>query len=183
MGVMYVSDDFLSTLDPQCHYFNRGYAHKLLDTTGPDHASIAALDGLGDYFNNSHQHHFGNSDISLYQKAQKVSGLMHAHETELCKQLLDGINDLPLKIIGRNTCEGREANIALTSTRHSSAHLSRALAEKDIAAGHGDFYALRLLEKAGIKDTEDGVLRISFSHYNTSEDVARVVAVLQSVHQ
>ncbi len=182
LGVMYVADDFLDTLDPQCHYFNRSYKNKLLDSSGPDHAAIAALDGLGDYFNNSHAHHFGNSDITLYQKAQQVSGLMHAHETDLCKQLLDGINDLPINIIGRNHCEGREANIALTSAKHSSAHLSKALAAKDIAAGNGDFYALRLLEKAGLKDTQDGVLRISFSHYNTTDDVDRVIEVLRSIH-
>ncbi len=182
MGVMYVADDFLSELEPQCHYFNIGYPQKTLDTTGPDHAAIAALAGVGDYFSRSHQHHFGDSKASLYEKAQHVSSLMHAHETILCDQLLDGIRDLPIRILGRTQSEGREANVALTSQKHSSAKLSKALAEKDIAAGHGDFYALRLLESAGIKNTEDGVLRISMSHYNTSDDVQRVVDVLRAIH-
>jgi selenocysteine lyase/cysteine desulfurase len=107
---------------------------------------------------------------------------MHAHESTLCTQLLDGIKDLPVHIYGRNSVEGREANIALTSDKNSSAAMSKALAEKDIAAGHGHFYALRLLEKAGVKDTEDGVLRISFSHYNNADDVDRVITVLRSMH-
>jgi selenocysteine lyase/cysteine desulfurase len=182
LGVMYVADDFLQQLDPQCHYFNLGYPQKALDSSGPDHAAIAALDGLGDYFSASHQHHFGNLDGTLYEKAQRVSTLMHAHETALCTQLFEGIKSLPLRVYGKSHSEGREANIALTSNKHSSAALSKALADKDIAAGHGHFYALRLLENAGIEDTEDGVLRISMSHYNTSDDVQRVIDVLRAIH-
>ncbi len=182
LGVMYTREDFRTRLNPQCHYFNLGYPSKQLDGAGPDHASIAALAGLGDYFKGAHQHHFGASELSLSEKAQQVSGLMHNHETTLCQQLLDGIADLPLSILGRNHIEGREANIALTSSSMSSADLSSRLADQDIAAGNGHFYALRLLESAGIKDTDDGVLRISFSHYNSNDDVDRVIKCLQSCH-
>jgi len=107
---------------------------------------------------------------------------MHAHETELCQYLLDGIKDLPLRVIGRNHTNGREANIALTSASCSAAEMSKTLAENQVAAGHGHFYALRLLEKIGITDTDDGVLRISFSHYNSRDDVDRVIAGLKQCH-
>ena len=107
---------------------------------------------------------------------------MHAHETQLCKQLLDGISDLPIRIIGRDHTAGREANIALTSNTQSSAAMSKHLATKDIAAGNGNFYATRLLGKAGINDIEDGVLRISFSHYNTTDEVDRVISALKELH-
>lgn len=183
MGAMYTSADFRAHLTPQCHYFNRGYANKLLDGTGPDHASIAALSGLGEYFNDVHQHHFGdNSQASLFEKARQISSLMHAHETQLCNQLLNGISQLPLRIVGRDHTEGREANIALTSTKKSSAVMSQHLATKDIAAGNGNFYATRLLGKVGISDIEDGVLRVSFSHYNTAEEVDRVIEALKTCH-
>lgn len=181
LGVMYTSADFNSQLDPQCHFFNTSYEQKRLDGAGPDHASIAALDGLGDYFDQSYDHHFGNSEISRYEKTQSVSALMHAHESELCEMLLCAIADLPIRIIGKDTAHGREANIAIASGRCTSAALSQALAKQDIAAGNGHFYALRLLQKVGIKDTEDGVLRISFAHYNTANDVERVIDTLQSV--
>ncbi len=182
MGVMFTSEDFRTQLTPQSHYFNERYANKLLDTTGPDHASIAALAGLGEYFSASHSHHFGVSDVTLYEKALQISALMHAHETELCKHLLDGIVDLPITILGRNNTDGREANIALTSTKYTSAELSAHLAKHNIAAGNGDFYATRLLKSAGINDTEDGVLRISFAHYNNIDDVNRVIAALKEIH-
>jgi len=182
LGVMYVSAQFAERLDPQCHYFNLDYPEKRFDAAGPDHGSIAALAGLETYFSESYEHHFGDSNISLYDKTQQVSRLMHAHEQKICQVLLDGIAPLAMKILGRNTMEGREANIALRSELHSSGHMSKVLAGANIAAGHGDFYAKRLLDKAGVKDSEDGVLRISFSHYNTQDEVQRVVAVLQDLH-
>ncbi len=77
---------------------------------------------------------------------------------------------------------GREANIALVSKTHESAFLSKSLAQADIAAGHGDFYARRLLESAGVNNTSDGVLRVSFAHYNTAKDVSRVVTALEAIH-
>ncbi len=179
LGIMYVAPEFAAELDPQCHYFNVQYPEKRFDAAGPDHASIAALAGLADYFSASHRHHFGNDEGSLYSRTQDVSGLMNTHETALCQRLLDGIADLPLDVLGRPHMEGREANIALYSDRVSSASLSQALGKADIAAGHGHFYARRLLENAGIRDTEDGVLRVSFAHYNTVDEVDRVVTILR----
>ncbi len=176
LGVLYTAPEFAAMLDPQCHYFNIGFAHKHLDGAGPDHASIAALAGLGDYFAASYAHHFGSDDaLTLHQKTLAVSEIMHRHESELCASLLDAVRQLPVRVIGRNTMQNREANISLVSERHSSQQLSAALAKKHIAAGYGHFYAKRLLDSIALKDSEDGVLRISFAHYNTEHEVARLI--------
>lgn len=182
LGVMYCAGDFADSLDPQCHYFNRPYREKWLDAAGPDHAAIAALAGLGEYFEKSHLHHFGLKQVSLKKKAGQVSTYMHKHETELCEQLLEGLNKLPLRIIGRNTSRWREANIALVSENYSSRELSKALAEKDIAANHGHFYAVRLLQKMGVYREGDGVLRISLAHYNNETEIERLLSVLNALH-
>jgi len=181
LGVLYTAPDFAELVDPQCHYFNRDSRQKRLDAAGPDHASIAALAGLGDYFSASYRHHFGESGAPLHEKAHAVSQLMHRYESELCAPLLDELRRMPFRIIGRDSMQGREANIALASEHHSSADLSAALARADIAAGHGHFYAKRLLDSVGLRDSEDGVLRISFSHYNLAEEVERVIAVLRGL--
>jgi len=183
LGVMYVAADFARQLQPQCHDFNRACVSKWFDAAGPDHASIAALAGLGDYFDASYRHHFGDEvdNKTPAQKARAVSAIMHRHEVELCAPLLDALRALPFRIIGRDSMRAREANIALLSKRHSSAELSRALAVRDIAAGHGHFYAKRLLESVGVEDSEDGVLRISFAHYNSADDVTRVIDALREL--
>ncbi len=182
LGVMYCDEAFAGKLYPQCHHFNENSLPKKFDASGPDHASIAALAGLGEYFDASHRHHFGRSEDTLYSKAQQISQLMHQHESMLCEKLLSAIDDLPLRVIGRRSTDGREANIALVSERYSSAELSSQLARHDIAAGSGDFYACRLMERIGLANPDDGVLRISFAHYNSIDDVNRVIDVLHQLH-
>jgi selenocysteine lyase/cysteine desulfurase len=49
------------------------------------------------------------------------------------------------------------------------------LAERKIAVRNGHFYALRCLEALGIEDPTDGVLRVSMVHYNTLDEVRRLV--------
>ena len=182
IGIMYVATDFVKELDPQCHYFLTDRQSKILDSAGPDHASIAALAGLGDYLSASHTHHFGSSDLSLYEKTKQIYELMHAHEQRLCQKILDGIQGLPIRIIGRSTMQGREANLALLSEAFDSRQLSEMLATKDIAANYGNFYAPRLLDALDI-DLTTGILRISLSHYNSDEDIERLLVALKELHR
>ncbi len=182
MGVMVVKEDFLEQLAPQCHFFNLPYLNKRLDSAGPDHAAIAALAGIGDYFTALHGHHFArNESLPLHQRAHAVAALMNQHENELCGYLLESLGDLPVRIYGRQTTEQREANIALSSPNITSKALADGLAEYNIAAKNGHFYAYRLLQAMGVEDMSDGVLRISLSHYNSMEEVERCVAGLRAM--
>ena len=49
-----------------------------------------------------------------------------------------------------------------------------------IAIGQGHFYAPRLLDALGIPSTE-GVVRASMVHYNTMEEVERLIEELDAV--
>lgn len=180
-GVMVVREEFLDELAPQCHFFNVSYPNKRLDTAGPDHAAIAALAGIGDYFSNLYEHHFGSDKVPLHTKARAMATLMNQHETNLCAYLLENLNELPVRIFGRTHTPYREANIALISPKISSKALADGLADVDIAAKNGHFYAYRLLEAMGMKDMNDGVLRISLSHYNTLDEVERCVVGLRDL--
>ena len=83
----------------------------------------------------------------------------------------------PIRIIGKPSIEGREANVSLISSTHSATSLNSHLAKKDIVAKNGHFYAFRLLKKLGI-DTDDGALRLSFAHYNTQQETMRLIEAL-----
>lgn len=180
-GVMIVRPDFLEELNPQCHFFNTSILYKKLDSAGPNHASIAALAGIGDYFAAAYDHHFSDKDLPLHEKARKVSHLMNAHENQLCSYLLENIQDLPLRIFGKTTMQGREANISMKATNVSSNSIMEGLAKMDIAAKHGHFYAYRLLKAMQVEDLQDGILRLSFSHYNSMEEVERCVEGLKKL--
>ena len=62
-----------------------------------------------------------------------------------------------------------------------SGELARRLADHKIAVRSGHFYALRCLEALAIADPEDGVLRVSLVHYNTHEEVQRLVECLRDL--
>ena len=50
------------------------------------------------------------------------------------------------------------------------------LAERGISVWHGNFYALPLTEALGLEP--EGLLRIGLMHYNTPEEVDRVLTAL-----
>jgi len=47
-------------------------------------------------------------------------------------------------------------------------------------AAAGNFYAVRLLEALGV-DAERGVLRLSFLHYTSAEEIEQLIAALDVV--
>lgn len=182
LGIMYIAPDFMDQLAPQCHFFNIGNPWARLDAAGPDHALIAALAGIGDFFGTLYDHHFGYSDRSLNHKASKVSDIMNQHELSLCKILIKTLNQLPVRIIGKTSIKGREANISLICSTHSSSLLASLLAKKGVAAKNGHFYAYRVLKALGI-EPNDGVLRLSFAHYNSEEDTLRLIDSLTAIFE
>ncbi len=75
---------------------------------------------------------------------------------------------------------GREANISLISKNHTSEHLCKEISQKGISAKHGHFYAYRVIDKMGL-NPDDGVLRLSFAHYNTLEETMQLVDGLTDI--
>ncbi len=74
----------------------------------------------------------------------------------------------------------QQANVAFLPDAHTSTGLATLLAEEGIAVSPSHFDGWRLLEKMGI-DPNDGVLRISFAHYNTQKETLRLIAALESI--
>ena len=179
-GVLYVAPAFMAQLAPQCHFYYAGTPSSHLDAAGPDHASIAALAGIGDFVETLHDHHFEAHARSLYQKARAVSELMRQHEQSLCALLLDALKRLPVRLLGKTTMAGRETNVAFLPDAYTPAGLAMLLAEKGIVASPSHFDGCRMLKKMGI-DPDVGVLRISFAHYNTKEETLRLIAVLEDI--
>ena len=50
------------------------------------------------------------------------------------------------------------------------------LAEREIAVWDGDYYAVEVMERLGLQP--DGAVRAGFVHYNTVEEVDRLLAAL-----
>jgi cysteine desulfurase family protein (TIGR01976 family) len=102
---------------------------------------------------------------------------IQAHERELGQRFLDGLPP-QYRLYGVPTMEGRVPTFALTHPDRSPEELAARLGERDIATWPGNYYAVEVMERLGLPD---GTLRIGFVHYNTHDEVDRVLAALRDL--
>ncbi len=176
LGIMYICDELNRLLPNQGHYFNENKSTKKFTPAGPDHAQIAAAAGIVDYFETLYRHQFRkNSELSNI--ALKVSQLQRRHEEELLSRLLNYLKDRKgIRILGPITPDSRVPTVSLDIGDRSK-EVAAKLAKDGIMADAGDFYAVRLLDALGV-DLNYGVLRLSFVHYTSGEDVEKLIESL-----
>lgn len=179
-SLLYVNQEIVSSLTPQCHYFNTDGNQKLFNPTGPQHAQVASCAGVLDYFEALHQHHFNDTPPAPQRMAQ-LQALIAAHETELAAPILDflGNND-KVRLIGKNHTRDndRMPTIAFQPLQQSALAVSTKMQDMGIGCESGHFYAHRLLTDLGI-NVDDGVVRISLVHYNRIEDLEKILSALE----
>lgn len=73
----------------------------------------------------------------------------------------------------------RLPTISITHQRLSAPEIARRLGEVGIFVWHGNYYALQITETLGLEP--DGMVRIGLVHYNTEEEVDRLLQVLNSL--
>ncbi len=73
--------------------------------------------------------------------------------------------------------EGRVATFAFTHPDRSPREIATSLGERDIAVWHGDYYAVEAMSRLGL---EDGAVRAGIVHYNTAQEVDRLLEALSA---
>jgi len=180
LGVMYLRDGLNAELPYQGHFFNAGNPAARFTPAGPDHAQIAAVNGVVDYMEAVYAHH-GGGEAAIEEKAGVVRELFREHESALLQPLLDFLSEHPrIRLIGKTRAPGRAPTVAFTADGHRSTELAARLAEFKLGVGVGHFYAYRLVEALGV-DTDDGVLRASFVHYTQLDEVNRLIGALDQL--
>jgi selenocysteine lyase/cysteine desulfurase len=181
-GLMYLRASMQEELPAQCHFFLRSDAHKRFNPAGPQHAQVAACQGVLDYFDWLFAHHGGPGGLAGPQRMQWLHVLMSEHESELAAPLLDCLQRHPkVKLLG-STDPGRgdrSGTIAFQPLERSSADVAADLYQRGIGAERGHFYAHRLLQNLGI-DPAEGVVRLSLLHYNSAAEVERILSALET---
>ena len=178
-GVMVVRHRIGDVLPNQGHYFNAATLYKRFTPAGPDHAQVAAMAGVADYVDAVYAHHT-RAGRDQTGRAEVVHDLFRIREETLLAPLMDylaGRNDI--RLLGPRTAKGRAPTVALALDRPGEG-VAAELANHGIMAGGGDFYAVRPLEAMGV-DPARGVLRLSFVHYTTEDEVQRLIRALDQV--
>ena len=107
-GVLWGSRGALQEVKAQGHFFNQSESRYRLNPTGPQHAEIAALAGITEYFDALYRHHFGESSEDRHDRAHKVFTLVAEHEATLANRLLGYLKERPdLRIIRAGSCRTR----------------------------------------------------------------------------
>lgn len=179
-GIMTIRRGLADLLPNQAHYFNADARTKRFTPAGPDHAQIAACAGMVDYAEALYAHHHSAPARSPRVLGKAVHDLMRAQETALLEPLLAFLsarNDV--RVLGPTVAAQRAPTVAMDLGR-PAAPIAEALAQHGIMAAGGDFYAVRALEGMAI-DPAQGVLRVSFVHYTTRDEVDQLIRALDAV--
>jgi len=109
---------------------------------------------------------------------------IHEHERGLFERMISGLLRIPdLKIYGitdPKRFHDRCATLAVRIERHSPLQLATQLGEHGFFTWDGNYYALNLTEHLDVEKS-GGFLRIGLVHYNTGEEVDRMLAVLREI--
>jgi cysteine desulfurase family protein (TIGR01976 family) len=100
-----------------------------------------------------------------------------AHERDLGERLLAGLPG-HLRLHGLPAMDGRTPTFAVTLPDRTPDEVAATLAERNIAVWAGNYYAVEVMERLGLTD---GAVRIGIVHYNTAEEVDRLLEELAAL--
>ncbi len=178
-GVMVVRRELAERLGNEGHYFAASDLRNKLTPAGPDHAQIAACAGVVEYLDDLYDHH-GGPKGSPVRRGRLVHDMIRTREMNLLSPLLQYLaNRDDLRVIGPIDAARRAPTVSIVPLGRSLTAVAESLVRSRMMVGVGDFYAPRLLEEMGIA-SDPGVLRMSFLHYTTEEEIDRLISSLDS---
>ena len=177
LALLYGKKKIFDKLPNQNHEFLEGNVPYTLNPGGPNHEELASLVGIAEYFDDLYKHHFQENHIKRFERIDKVNTLIAKHEEKIANRFLEFIeSEKKIKFLGKRKIENknRAPTISFTVEGITSQKVSESLISQNIALRNDNFYAWRCLQALGI-DTNDGVVRVSMVHYNSLDDVDRLI--------
>jgi cysteine desulfurase family protein (TIGR01976 family) len=145
-----------------------------------NHECIAGVAAAIDYLADIGYVHAGNFELTRRQALRETFQVVGQHERELAHVLLRGLAEIDdVTIWGIDSSDRLSERLPTVSITHrtlSPAEMANQLGEQGLFTWHGNYYALQLTETLGLEP--DGMLRIGLVHYNTREEVQRLLAAI-----
>src|SRR5712691_2220579 len=109
---------------------------------------------------------------------------IHEHERGLLQRIIAGLLNIPgLKLYGiadPARFNERCATLAVRTEGHTPLELATKLGDRGFFTWDGNYYALNLTEQLDVEKS-GGFLRIGLVHYNTADEVDRLLAALREI--
>ncbi|MCA3019961.1 MAG: cysteine desulfurase-like protein [Rhodocyclaceae bacterium] len=115
------------------------------------------------------------------EKMQAAFDVFARHEDTLAELLLGYLRTKKnVRIIGRDrvTNGDRMPTISFVVDDKQSEAIVRHVDQSGIGIRFGDFYAQRLIDAIGIRQ-QGGVVRVSIAHYNSADEISRLIDALE----
>jgi cysteine desulfurase family protein (TIGR01976 family) len=181
VGVLYGKREHLARLQPYKVRANTNAVPQRWEWGTLNHECIAGITACVEYLAD-----LGRSVASCSDRRQALTsayGAIQTHERKLMERMLRGLREIPaLWLYGiRDTArlESRCPTFAVRIAGHTPLELATKLGERCIFTWDGNYYAINLTERLGVEQS-GGFLRIGLVHYNTVEEVDRVLDGLRA---
>jgi cysteine desulfurase family protein (TIGR01976 family) len=157
-------------LDPAPHHIP-----DKLETGTQNHEGIAGVKGALDFISSL------GDGASQREKLANAMQTIEEYEADLAAKFRAAIRDLPgVKLYAAPHGVHKTPTIAFRVEGHTPEEVCSRMLEHGFFIAAGDFYASTLAEKLLISDS-GGFVRAGLAPYNTEEEVARFVEVLNSL--
>jgi cysteine desulfurase family protein (TIGR01976 family) len=186
VGVLYGRSEILDALPtyklrPASDRFETGTLN--FEGIAGARAAVEYIAEVGRAYGGDHAGRFAGMTAGRRRDAHAGMAAIRAYEMPLFGRLLDGLEAIPgvrtWGITERTRFEERTPTAAITFARTTPEAVAVTLGERGIATWWGDFYATGPIERLGLQP--EGVLRIGLTHYNTSDEVDRLLAELREI--
>ena len=101
------------------------------------------------------------------------------YERDLGERFLRGLPKR-CRLYGLPSMNGRVPTFALTIDGIAPDEAARRLGQRGLAVWQGNYYALEVMKRLGLEDS-GGAVRVGIVHYNTAEEVDRLLAELEKL--
>jgi cysteine desulfurase family protein (TIGR01976 family) len=154
-----------------------------------NHEGLAGVGAAVDYLAGLGANHTDSQDrfpslTARRRDLRRGMAAIQAYEAQLGQRLLAGLAQRPrVKVWGITAPERlaeRVPTVSVTLAGRDAAQVAKQLAAQHIYVWHGNLYALGLSERLGL-EPRGGFVRLGLVHYNTAEEIDRLLAALDSL--
>ncbi len=183
MGVLYGKREHLKRLLPYKVRPNTDNIPNCWEWGTLNHECIAGIKACVDYWEELGRR---AQPAATTRRAAILSAheAIHQHERKMTEAMITGLLAIPgLKLYGitdPQRFESRCATFVVRIEGHTPLELATKLGERGFFTWDGNYYALNLTEQLEVERL-GGFLRIGLVHYNTMEEVERLLAALREI--
>jgi cysteine desulfurase family protein (TIGR01976 family) len=186
MAALFGTDEAFAGLEGPNHFFiPRTEIPYKFEPGDACHEGCAGLLGLWSYL--AALTGVSDAEMPLRSVIERAYDVIADRETVLQARVIGYLRAKPdVRIIGPDTADpSRVSTVSFVHAKKRSADIARAANQRRFGIRYGHFYAYRMcarLAEAGVlHDVEDGVVRVSLLHYNTIEEVDRLLECFETL--